>query len=242
MPKPKIAYLYEDEEIIVVNKPAGLLSVPDRFDADKPHLSGLLQRRYGRVWTVHRLDRQTSGLLVFARTEDAHRHLSRQFQGRSVKKTYLALLDGCMTDNSGTIDRPVAEHPTKAGQMMVAKKGKQAVTHYRVAERFQHFTLAEAVIETGRTHQIRVHMEALGYPLAVDELYGRRSAFYLSEVKKRNYRLGKLEEERPLMSRLSLHAWKLSLQHPATEAPINFEAPLPKDFSAVLKQIRKWGG
>jgi 23S rRNA pseudouridine1911/1915/1917 synthase len=241
MPKHKLELLHEDEQLVVVNKAPGVLSIPDRFHPEKPNLLTMLNRKYEKVWTVHRIDRETSGAIVFARDEHTHRHLSQQFQERTVEKTYLALLDGQLHQEEGTIDRPLIQHPSKAGQMMVAKKGKRAVTHYRRVETFQRFSLVAFTIETGRQHQIRVHAEAMGYPLAVDELYGRRTAFYLSEVKQRNYRLAKNKEERPLMNRLCLHAWKLAFQHPTTDERLSVEAPLPKDLRAVVNQLRKWG-
>lgn len=241
MPKNKLELLHEDEQLVVVNKAPGVLSIPDRFSLERPNLLTMLNRKYEKVWTVHRIDRETSGAIVFAKDEETHRHLSRQFQERTVDKTYLALLDGQLHQEEGTMDRPLIEHPGKPGQMMVAKKGKRAVTHYRLVETFQRFSLAEFKIETGRLHQIRVHAEALGYPLAIDELYGRRSAFFLSEIKQRNYRLGKEKEERPLMDRLSLHAWRISFEHPHLGERQQYEAPLPKDFAAVVKQLRKWG-
>ncbi|NBC07951.1 MAG: RluA family pseudouridine synthase [Bacteroidetes bacterium] len=241
MPKHKLELLHEDEQLVVVNKAPGVLSIPDRFSPEKPNLLTMLNRKYEKVWTVHRIDRETSGAIVFARDEHTHRHLSQQFQERTVEKTYLALLDGQLHQEEGTIDRPLIEHPGKAGRMMVAKKGKRAVTHYRLVEVFQRFSLVAFTIETGRQHQIRVHAESMGYPLAVDERYGRRTAFYLSEIKQRHYRLGKDKEERPLMSRLCLHAWQLSLQHPATQERLSVEAPLPKDFRAVVNQLHKWG-
>lgn len=241
MPKLKPEILFEDEQLIVANKPPGLLSIPDRFALEKPNLLALLTHEYGKVWTVHRIDRETSGLICFARNEEAHRRLSQQFEQRTVEKTYLALLDGGATPEAGTIDRPIAESHTQPGKMVVAKKGKNAVTHYQVVERFRLFTLVEARIETGRTHQIRVHFESIGHPLAVDSLYGRREALLLSEIKQKGYHLGRGQEERPLMSRMPLHAWKLALDHPHTGERMEFEAPLPKDFAAVLKQLRKWG-
>ena len=241
MPKLKPEILFEDEQLIVANKPPGLLSIPDRFALEKPNLLALLTNEYGKVWTVHRIDRETSGLICFARNEEAHRHLSQQFEQRTVEKTYLALLDGGATPEAGTIDRPIAESHTQPGKMVVAKKGKNAVTHYQVVERFRLFTLVEARIETGRTHQIRVHFESIGHPLAVDSLYGRREALLLSEIKQKGYHLGRGQEERPLMSRMPLHAWKLALDHPHAGERMEFEAPLPKDFAAVLKQLRKWG-
>ncbi len=241
MAKEKPEILFEDEYLILANKPPGLLSIPDRFAPEKPNLLALLNRQYGKVWTVHRIDRETSGLICFARNEEAHRHLSQQFEQRTVEKTYLALLDGPSVPEEGTIDRPLAESQSQPGKMVVVKKGKAAITHYKVAERFRQFTLVEARIETGRTHQIRAHFESIGHPLAVDRLYGRREAFYLSEVKQKGFHLSREEEERPLLSRLPLHAWKLALDHPHSGERLVFEAPLPKDFAAVLKQLRKWG-
>ena len=241
MAKEKPEILFEDEQLILANKPPGLLSIPDRFAPEKPNLLALLNQQYGKVWTVHRIDRETSGLICFARNEEAHRHLSLQFEQRAVEKTYLALLDGPAVPEEGTIDRPLAESQSQPGKMVVAKKGKAAITHYKVAERFRQFTLVEACIETGRTHQIRAHFESIGHPLAVDRLYGRREAFYLSEVKQKGFHLSREKEERPLLNRLPLHAWKLALDHPHTGERLVFEAPLPRDFAAVLKQLRKWG-
>ncbi len=242
MGKPQLDILHEDDNLLLVNKPAGLLTLPDRFKPDeKPNLKTQLDRRYGKVWTVHRLDRETSGVLAFALNEDSHRHLSQQFQERRADKTYLALLDGNPAAPTGTIDRPLGPNPAKAGQMMVVRKGKASVTHYQVIEAFRHFALAEARIETGRTHQIRVHFASIGHPLAVDAFYGQREALYLSEIKQHGFRLGKGREERPLLTRLPLHASRLVLQHPGTGARLEATAPLPKDLRAVLNQLRKWG-
>ncbi|MFQ5448233.1 MAG: pseudouridine synthase, partial [Saprospiraceae bacterium] len=119
-------------------------------------------------------------------------------------------------------------------------RGKSSLTNYKVMERFQNYTLVEANIKTGRTHQIRVHFQSAGYPLAVDSLYGGKKAFYLSSVKQRKYHLGKNQEERPLMSRSTLHAARLTFEHPRTAERLTFEAALPRDFAAVLKQLRKW--
>lgn len=233
--------LYEDEHILVVNKPPGLLTIPDR-SGSKESLLGLLERRFGKVWVVHRLDRETSGVLCFARSVEAHRRLSMQFEHHTSDKFYLALVDGVLHHEEGEIDKPIGEHPTIPGKMTVTHSGKPSLTFYRVAERFKRFTLAEVLIKTGRTHQIRVHFQSIGYPLAVDALYGRRPALYLSEIKGKAYKSGKYsEEERPLMDRTSLHAARLRIDHPVTEERMEFKAELPKDFAAVLKQLRKWG-
>jgi 23S rRNA pseudouridine955/2504/2580 synthase/23S rRNA pseudouridine1911/1915/1917 synthase len=239
MLKPEV--LYEDEAVLMVNKPAGLLTIADRFgNADNLH--EWLERRHGRVFVVHRLDRETSGVLCFARTEEAHRHLSLQFEHHTVDKFYLALVDGVVQEEEGEIDRPIGPHPTIAGKMVVAAWGKPSLTFYRVLERFRNFTLVEALLKTGRTHQARVHLQSIGYPLAVDALYGRRTALLLSEIKGRAYKMGKFsDEERPLLERTALHASRLRFDHPASEERMEFRADLPKDFSAVLQQLRKWG-
>lgn len=234
--------LHEDEHLLVVNKPAGLLTIPDRA-GNKDSLHSLLERKYGKVFVVHRLDRETSGVLCFARNEAAHRHLSLQFEHHTADKFYLALLDGVLHHDEGEIDKPIGEHPSVPGKMKVTNSGKPSLTFYRALERFRRFTLAEALIKTGRTHQIRVHFQSIGYPLAVDALYGRRAAFLLSEIKGKAYKSGKhSDDERPLMERTSLHAARLRIEHPASGERLEFKAELPKDFSAVLSQLRKWGG
>jgi 23S rRNA pseudouridine1911/1915/1917 synthase len=235
--------IHEDEHVVVVVKPAGLLTIPDRFLTEKENLVGLLQKKYGQIMVVHRLDRETSGILCFARNEAAHRHLSMQFEQHSVDKIYMALLDGVVHNEEGEIDKPIGEHPTVPGKMAIMNSGKPSLTFYRVIERFDRFTLAEVLIKTGRTHQIRVHCQSIGYPLAIDALYGRRASFLLSEIKGKKYKSGKFsEDERPLMSRTSLHAARLRFDHPATGERMTFEAPLPKDFAALLNQLRKWKG
>lgn len=233
--------LYEDERLLVVTKPAGLLTIPDRAGSQN-NLLAELQKKYGKVFIVHRLDRETSGILCFARDEAAHRHLSMQMERHTADKFYFALLDGVLHHDEGEIDKPIGEHYQIPGKMMVTNAGKPSLTFYRVIERFLRFTLVEAQLKTGRTHQIRVHFQSIGYPLAVDALYGRRERFLLSEIKGKKYKSGKnTEEERPLMERSSLHASRLRVQHPGTGETLEFKSELPKDFTAVLSQLRKWG-
>ncbi len=234
--------IHEDEHLLVVNKPAGLLTIPDRA-GNKDSLHAALERRYGRIFTVHRLDRETSGILCFGRTEAAHRHLSLQFEHHTADKYYFALLDGILHHEEGEIDKPIGEHPVISGRMAIVNSGKPSLTFYRVTERLNRFTLIEALLKTGRTHQIRVHFQSIGYSLAVDAVYGKRPALYLSEIKGKSYKSGKhSEDERPLMERTSLHAARLRLNHPFTEERMEFKTELPKDFAAVLNQLRKWGG
>ena len=238
--KNKLDLLYEDDDLLFVNKPPGLLSIPDRYGRELDNLYQQLNKHFGKVYIVHRLDKETSGILCFGKHEDAHRQLSYQFEHRTVDKYYYTLVEGRMHQEEGRIEKPIAPSPNMSGKMIVSAKGKPSLTLFKVIEYFRNFTLVEANIKTGRTHQIRVHFDAFGYPLAVDPMYSRRTAFFLSEIK-RKYRSGKEKEERALMTRSTLHAQRLSLDHPTTGERMHVEAPLPKDFKAVLNQLRKWG-
>lgn len=240
--KSRVDILYQDDHQMVVDKPAGLLAVPDRYDPAKPNLMAWLRERYGDIIKVHRLDKDTSGVICFARHTDAHRHLSLQFEQHEIEKTYLALVEGAMAREAGTVDQPIAPNPLRPGRMIATSKGKSALTRFRTLETFQRFSWVEVEIETGRTHQIRVHFQYLGHPLAVDEFYGTRNALFLSEIKGKGYRLGKDQEERPLISRLSLHAHRLAFVPFGKSEKATFEAPLPKDLAVSLKQLQRWGG
>ncbi|MBE2289951.1 MAG: RNA pseudouridine synthase [Chitinophagaceae bacterium] len=235
-----IETLYEDNDLIVVNKPAGMLVVPDRFNSDLPSLGKQVEKKIGqRIWVVHRLDRDTSGVICFAKNEETHRYLSICFQERDVNKFYAALVVGVVIPESGRIENYLTEHPAGNGRMMVAKRGKLAVTDYKVVEQWPLYALMQFQIHTGRTHQIRVHMRSIGHPIVCDEVYGDGKPFKLSAIK-RKYKLSeKEEEEKPLMSRLALHAYKLEF-HKEDGTPVSVEAPLPKDIAACVKQLNKW--
>ena len=240
--KKKIEIIYQDDELLIINKPAHFLSIPDRYKPDLPNAKAYLQHRVGEVYTVHRIDKETSGIMIFARNESSHKHLCRQFEERKVNKLYWALTMGQVQPATGEINKPIASHPGKPGKMIIARKGKQSLTTYRTLEAFRHYSLIEANIKTGRTHQIRVHFESIGHPLAVDPMYGGSEGFYLSELKGKKYRRGKSDkEERPLMGRVSLHAYSISFKHPTSGEKMHYEAELPKDFRAVLSQLRKLG-
>jgi 23S rRNA pseudouridine1911/1915/1917 synthase len=242
MSKIKPEILYQDDDLIIVNKPANYLTIPDRHDATKPSILGFLKAQFEQVFIVHRIDRETSGILCFARNEHAHRHLSMQFEHRECEKIYLALVEGKMMNEEGMIDKPIAESQTTPGKMVIASRGKSSITKYRVLEYFQNYTLVECEILTGRMHQIRIHLQSVGYPLAIDAMYGRKGEFYLSDVKHKKFRLAKDTEERPIMTRSILHAYRLTVTHPTTSERVVFVAELPKDFDAVVTQIRKWKG
>ncbi len=240
MAKEKVEIVFEDEQLVIVNKPPHVLSIPDRFSPEKPNLQHMLTEKYGKIWTVHRLDKETSGIICFAKNEDAHRHLSLQFSDRQVEKYYLALVDGHPSPEQDIIDKPIAKHPHKGGQMTIHHSGKPALSEYELVEKFRHFSLLKVQIKTGRTHQIRIHLKSIGHPLVVDSIYGKREALYLSEIKQRRFRLGKDQEERPLLSRIALHAFTLKITHPESGEVVQYEAEPPKDMRAVLQQLRKW--
>lgn len=240
--KNRPSIIFEDDDIIVLNKPAHYLTIPDRFVAERPNLTSFLKNRFDDVFVVHRLDKETSGVILFAKNAEAHRNLSMQFEARTIDKIYLALVEGSVHKEEGEINQPIANNMRDKGRMIIAKRGKPSLTLFKVIERFKNYTLVEANIKTGRTHQVRVHFEVIGYPLAVDSLYGRKDAFLLSEVKMKKYRRGKdVFDEKPLMSRTTLHAAKITFKHPSTNESMTFETELPKDFRAVLNQLRKWG-
>lgn len=232
--------LYEDEHLIIVNKSPGLLTIPDRYQHDKENLSGLLAEKFGEIFIVHRLDRETSGVIMFAKNAAMHKQLSTLFESGDIDKRYMAILKGSPAIDEGIVETHIAPSEHVKGKMIVFKKGKWSKTGFRIKENYSDkFSLVELKLFTGRTHQIRVHMEYLGNPLLVDRLYTGVEAFYLSEIKKRKYRSSADHEERPLIARHSLHASSVSFSHPITKETIEVEAALPKDMRAVITQMRK---
>ncbi|HAE13829.1 MAG: RluA family pseudouridine synthase [Chitinophagales bacterium] len=228
--------IYSDDDIILVNKPAGIPVIPERGKHPVPSLQEQLSAIHGKLWIVHRIDRDTSGLVVIAKTAEAHAHLSQQFEMHSIRKEYLALVYGVPAESPAQIDVPLKPHPTK-NIMLVDGSGKPSTTLIKTEEAFRRHTLLRVRILTGRRHQIRVHLAYIGNPLLVDTVYGSADAFYLSAVKKGYKSVG---EERPLISRLTLHATLLEFIHPASEEPVLIESPLPADMEVVCKQLRRW--
>jgi 23S rRNA pseudouridine1911/1915/1917 synthase len=243
----QLELLHCDEQIAIVNKPAGIAVIPGRGETDS--ILEMLGRQLGipssgqadpRVRVVHRLDKDTTGVLLFALNVESQRFLSHQFQNNTIQKEYLALVHGRVEQDAGTIEKPIAPHPTDRLRMIVTKHGRAAHTDWRVEQRFRSYTLVRCFPKTGKTHQIRVHLQHIGHPLAIDPLYSdpRKSGIFLSEFK-RGYRPSS-DEERPLIARLTLHAHRLRFVHP-TGMQMAIEAELPKDFRTVIKQLQKFG-
>ncbi|MBI3140259.1 MAG: 23S rRNA pseudouridine(1911/1915/1917) synthase RluD [Rhodocyclales bacterium] len=219
--------VHEDGSILVIDKPAGLVVHPGSGNWSGTLLNALLHHaprlaEVPRAGIVHRLDKDTSGLLVVAKTLEAQTGLVRQLQARTVKRHYLALVHGRVA-RDGTVDAPIGRHPVQRTKMAVVPGGRAARTHYHVLERFAHATLLECALETGRTHQIRVHMASIGHPLVGDPTYGpRRASPALAHF-----------------PRQALHAWRLALVHPGEEVHMGWEAPLPEDFAGLLEALRR---
>jgi len=233
--KLKEYVIYEDENFVAINKPSGMLTIPDR--EGNISLKNYLQQTYGDIFTVHRLDRDTSGIVVFARNEHTHKQLSLLFEGRDIEKYYLGLVHGKLQEPSGTIEEGIMEHPMKKGMMVVNKKGKASVTDYKVLESFSAYSWLQFQIHTGRTHQIRVHMKHLGHPIVCDESYGDGKPVFISSIKKKYNLSIKEENERPILARLALHSWQLKFNLAGKE--FSLEAEVPKDLRALLQQLRK---
>jgi 23S rRNA pseudouridine1911/1915/1917 synthase len=217
--------VYEDDSLLVINKPPGLVVHPGSGNWQGTLLNALLHhapelKNIPRAGIVHRLDKETSGLLVVAKTLIAQTDLVRQLQARTVKREYLALVQGKIT-GEGTVDAPIGRHPVQRTKMAVAQKGKPAVTHYKVLEAFEHCTLVRCRLETGRTHQIRVHMQSIGHPLVGDPVYGSKAKTSFG------------------FKRQALHAAKLGLIHPVSGNTMEWEAPLPEDMEGLLAGLRK---
>ena len=221
--------IYEDSDIIVVNKPKGLVVHPANGNPDgtlvnaimnicKDSLSGIGGEL--RPGIVHRLDKDTSGLIIIAKNDKAHIELSRQIKDHEVEKTYMALVRGEVKDEAASINMPIARSTKDRKKMAVSKEGRNAVTHFKVLERFNGYTLLEVKIETGRTHQIRVHMSHIGYPVVGDMVYSNGKNPFGIE--------GQM-----------LHSYKLVFKHPITGKMFELQAPLPKYFEDVLQTLRK---
>ena len=228
--------VYEDADLLVINKPAGLVVHPAAGNPSGTLLNALLHHDSGlatlpRAGIVHRLDNTTSGLMVVARTLGAHKRLVEALQARSVKREYLAVVNSVLTAG-GTIDAPIGRHPVDRKRMAVVTGGKEAITHYRVEQRYRAHTLVRVSLETGRTHQIRVHMAHNHTPILGDPVYGGRLRLPA----------GASEELRTLLGsfrRQALHATRLALQHTGSGEAVEWEVALPTDMAALLETLQQ---
>lgn len=231
-----VELVFEDEWLAVVNKPSGMVTHPGA-GITKGTLVNALLHKIGeslsgisgtlRPGIVHRLDKDTSGLLVVAKNEAAVHHLQGEIKSRKAKRIYYALLEGGPSENAGTVSQPIGRHPVRRKEMAIVDNGRPATTHYHVLERFHKFSLVKLSLETGRTHQIRVHMAYLGCPVAGDIVYNRKTSGTL----KARQKLG--------LRGHALHAAQLCFTHPESGVLLEFEAPLPDDFEAAVNNLRR---
>jgi RluA family pseudouridine synthase len=219
--------IYVDDALLVISKPTGLLSLPDGYNPDLPHLRSVFEPHFGRLWIVHRLDKETSGVIVLARSKTAHRALNDAFAGRTTTKMYHALVVGEPAWQERTVNLPLLPNGDRRHRTVVhIGRGKLSITHFDVLERFGHHALIRAVPETGRRHQIRAHLAAVGLPVAVDMLYGKHANSAIRHLHRLN------------LHRLGLHARSIQIAHPITQETMQFDAPYPEDFDSALRQCR----
>jgi len=234
----RINELYSDEALLAVSKPAGVPVTPDRYRDDLETASQILEPRWGKLWIVHRIDRETSGVLLYSRTAHSHKLIVSQFASRDVHKVYHLLVLGIPKWKNTQVDvRLLPDGDRKHRTIVEEARGKPSLTRFRVLNQYRHCALLEAIPETGRTHQIRIHATLLGHPLVADRLYGNGNPLFLSSFK-RSYRKS-ADEERPLIGRVALHALSVRLIHPITGNELCVTAPYCRDFRASVNQLRK---
>lgn len=230
--------IFENEDLLVIDKPAGLLSIPDRFDPNRPNAHQILTQLGKTVLTVHRIDKDTSGLLLFAKNPATHRTLSLLFEEQKVNKTYLAIVNGKPPFEEGVINSPIAHSSSGDGRMIIHPKGKPSETLFKLKQAWKKFSQIECKPLTGRTHQIRVHLASIHCPIVADPLYSLKPNLKIDDIKKYVHK-GKFEETNPdLIARTALHAY--SLNFVLDGQTFDFESALPKDMKAVINQLNKW--
>ena len=233
----KLDIVFEDDEILILNKPSGLVTHPGAGNTHGTLANGILFARpelsqLDRAGIVHRLDKDTSGLMVVAKSEHAKLSLIRQLESHSVSREYTAIVYGSMV-TGGKVDEPIGRDSANRQKQAVTKSGKPAITHYRVIEKFKNFTVIKAILETGRTHQIRVHMSHIGHPLLGDFTYGGKVKFPKGAIEELKFAI----KEFP---RQALHAKKLSIKHPGNNKELSWKSKLPEDIENMINVLRKY--
>lgn len=238
--KDKSEILFENESIVAINKPSGILSIPDRYDENRFSIANYILSSFPTARPLHRIDFETSGVLLFCILPEAFGWYSDQFEKRTITKLYQAIVEGRVKEVGGLIDQPLFTQ--SSGKVIISKRGKESQTQWEAKEIFLHHSLVDVNLLTGRTHQIRVHLSSIGHPLVGDITYGSSGPFFLSRIKgRKRYHLGKDEEvERPLLARTALHASRLEFIDFYTKQPIVVESPLPKDMHVVLQKLRQY--
>jgi len=232
----QLTIVYEDDELIIINKPVGMVVHPAAGNHQGTLLNALLHHapvlaQLPRAGIIHRLDKDTSGLLVIAKTLEAYTDLVKQLQNREISREYLAIISGALI-SGGTIDKPIGRDPRHRTKMAVNENGKPAITHYRILERFKDFTLVTVKLETGRTHQIRVHMAYIHHPIVGDQTYAGRLKFPkgASDV---------LCDQLKTFKRQALHAYKLGFEHPTQKTWMEWEAKIPNDIEQLITLLKR---
>ncbi len=237
--KNKFTILFQNDSLLAIDKPAGMLSVPDRYNAQRPNLATTLLEEFPAARPLHRLDTETSGVLLFCLLPEAFGWYSDQFENKTVWKKYLAIGEGRCLEDKGLIDQPLFTQSD--GKVIIAKKGKSSQTEWEAKEHFRSHTLFELHPLTGRTHQVRVHLASIGHPVVGDKLYGASGPLFFSTLKGKKYKLrAALEEERPLIARTALHASSIKIQAFESDNFLTLESKLHKDMYVALIQLRQW--
>lgn len=230
--KKRWSTIFQDDHIHVIDKPSGLLTIPDRYKPDLPNIQDIFKRMDQNYRMVHRLDKETSGLLILAKTSEAHKELNAQFNAGTIRKLYNAIVEGLVSRPAEVevFMKKAASHK----QVITDRDGKRSLSLIRPIEVFKGWSLVEIELKTGRTHQARVHCAHIGHPIVADPMYGSGKPLTIEAIKPG------ARSESSLLERVALHAAKISFTHPATGEMISLEASWPKDFRASINQLRKW--